>query len=106
MVTHEDATATRGNIFKSADLDLDSRGAHSRIRDPHRDSIQKADVSHEQRVRNAYNSCDWTEGEIDENQLKGSEHTSLQNTLRERLPADHALSIAEPRAAMAEGSFW
>ena len=105
MVTHEDATAARGNIFQSAHLDLDSCGADAGIRDPHRGSIKKADVSYEQRVGNADDSCDWTEGQIDKDQLERRKHTCLEDTLRETPQADQASRLAELREAMAEGSF-
>src|SRR6266481_4278638 len=85
MVAHEDATAASGNILKSADLNFDTSSANTRIRDPHRDPVEKADVSNQQRVRNTYNSGNRAKGEINKNQLEGGEHTTFQHTPVARL---------------------
>jgi hypothetical protein len=80
MVAHENAAAPSGNVFKSADLDLDAGSPHSRIRDPHRHTVKKTDISNQQRVGNTDNSGNWTEREIDKNQLERCKHTTLKLT--------------------------
>src|ERR1700751_4192020 len=85
MVAHEDATAAMGNILQSADLNLDTGRTHTRIRDPHRDTVEKADISNQQRIGNADNSGNWAEREINKNQLESGEHTTFQHTSAARL---------------------
>src|SRR5215469_9222513 len=88
MVAHEDATATRGNILKSADLNLDTGCPHAGIRDPHPNSVKKTDISNQQRVGNADDSGNRAERQINKNQLESGEHTTFQHTSAASLPAE------------------